>query len=426
MKLLFDIIGAVILITVLLTMVMQLNNINIKNNILKFIICTIILSIYMYFSYLLTMIFARYALFLLIGSIVISRFYNVKISKIFCTLFFSWVIFLFSECIFTLIIGIFFKNIEIFYGSLLSNIIISFLSYCILQIKFIKEKIIFVINKIINSEISLIYFSIFILSLSFSIIIYINYYNKNVTVNFILSLFVMIVQATITVMLFLEKNASQNTRYEYNALLNNLNEYEKMLDYQKVMNHENKNELLVIKGMINKNQNNVTDYIDSIIKEQHADNEELLYKTNKIPEGGLRGLVYYKLLTMKDKKINISLDIDNKVRKINFSDIDVNRDLCKILGVFLDNSMQALDSLEEKNINIVMYVKEHNLIIKISNNFQDYLNIEKMDELGYTTKGTGHGYGLTLVKELLTKHTNIVNRRLISGNVFTQELIIEI
>ena len=100
--------------------------------------------------------------------------------------------------------------------------------------------------------------------------------------------------------------------------------------------------------------------------------------------------------------------------------------ICKIIGVFIDNSIEAVKSLEEKNINIELYIKNKNLCIKVSNNYKGNIDISKISDEGYTTKGKGHGYGLSLVNNIVKNNNLFENRTEISKNVFSQILIIKI
>ena len=65
---------------------------------------------------------------------------------------------------------------------------------------------------------------------------------------------------------------------------------------------------------------------------------------------------------------------------------------------------------------------DETLNISITNYFEGVIDLDKMDETRYTTKGEGHGYGLTLVKEIIGKNPRLQNVRKINDNVFTQIL----
>ena len=409
-------------------MILKLNNIKINSSILKFFLTSIFLLIYLYFSYLITSNFIRYATFLLFVSIIITQIYKINIIKSICTVFFSWMFFLISEIVFTIIIiGIFKLNIVTFYGGIIGNLIISILSLTIFSIPKIQNFINKLVTRVSNLKNIMSILLLMILALSFSIILYINSFNDKDAMNFVLSLVIMFIQIAITILFFIEKNHKQIIKYEYDSLLNNLEEYETMLDFQRVANHENKNQLLVIKGMIEKNDMDTVKYINSIVKEKHEDNESFLYHTNKIPSGGLRGLIYYKILLMKEKKILVDLNIDKSVRKIKFDkiDIDTNKDLCKIIGVLLDNAIEAVENLEQKKIQISLNYYDNLLKITVANNFIGEIDICNIENKGYTTKGKGHGYGLSLVKNLIEKNKRIKNIKEINANVFKQNIILD-
>lgn len=215
---------------------------------------------------------------------------------------------------------------------------------------------------------------------------------------------------------------------KYNIMLKSLKEYETMLDQYRISNHENKNQLLTVRNMLPDEDIETRNYIDKIVQNNLKDNNNIMIKVSKIPSGGLKGLIYSKLLVMKEKGINYNLNISRGVSTIDLIKLDDNvvLDICKIIGVYLDNSIEAVEELNEKSISIEMYMQDENLIIRISNNYEGLLDINKIDEKGYTSKGSGHGYGLPLTKELINNNSRLSNNKSISGNIFSQELVIKI
>ena len=62
----------------------------------------------------------------------------------------------------------------------------------------------------------------------------------------------------------------------------------------------------------------------------------------------------------------------------------------------------------------------------ISNNYKCVIEIEKLEEKGYTSKGKVHGYVLCLVKDLIKNNKKLTNKKTISKETFCQQLIIKL
>lgn len=219
-----------------------------------------------------------------------------------------------------------------------------------------------------------------------------------------------------------------NSKYE--TSISSLKEYEVMIDKFRVDTHENKNEFLTIRNMIkdNNDKNTVVKYIDKLVDNKIKDNDKIMKKTAKIPEGGLRATIYSKLCLMDKLKIKYNLNISREVRTTDLINLDEDLVLkiCKILGVFLDNAIEAVKKLKKKEISIEMYTLEDSLCIDITNNFKGNLDLDKISNAKYTTKGDGHGYGLTLVNNILSEEPNrLENEKSINRDTFTQTLKIK-
>ena len=264
--------------------------------------------------------------------------------------------------------------------------------------------------------------------LTITMLLYYVFFEISTLLAFIFILVLLGMYLLLIVGLYNEKNQNLKLQIKYEVLINNLNEYEKMLDAQRINNHENKNHLLTISGMLDKEDSKVKEYIANLLNNKLNDDEGLLYKTKKLPIGGLQGLIYQKLLVMKEKNININLEVSNHLNKIFFEKIsnETNYHICTIVGVILDNAIEAVETLKDKNIGINVYSENDYLVISISNNFEGEIDLTKIDERGYSTKGKGRGYGLYLVKQILDRNSTLGLEREIIGKIFKQKLKIKI
>jgi two-component system sensor histidine kinase AgrC len=348
------------------------------------------------------------------------------------TFFYTFIalfLFILAEIIYTMttisIMGITIEEFkEIFFGNVFANAIISLIVLSLVNIK----KVINIFSKN-NFEthfktkktiIGLLVLSILVLA----ILLYYIYFDVSIMAGLIFNLILVGMYMLIILNLFKEKNDNFKMQVEYKVLIDNLSEYERMLEMQRINNHENKNHMIAVKGMIDSKDKKTREYIDSLINIKYKDDEELLFKTKKLPIGGLQGLIYQKLLIMKEKSINVSLEISKNLDKSLLDKVSTktNQHICTIVGVELDNAIEAVEDLNEKNIGIHVYNDENNFSITISNNFEGKLELEKIDNKGYTTKGKGHGYGLSLVKQIIEKNNQLTLEREIIGNIFKQKL----
>lgn len=363
----------------------------------------------------------RYVTATIITTFFACKIYQRKFKFLFVIVIIEQIILFFSEMFFALVKFIFFKNNMLLTsnlpGNILSIVFICFISIFILNLllKFgIKSYINNINNFIFENFMDRLVILFFVLTLN---ILLLSMYNNSD--NYIIIILNLIFILVYSIIIYSDLKKKEENR----TLLLNLNEYEKMLDYQRVNNHENKNQLLVIKSMIEKNNNNVIEYIDEIIKEKREDNEIVYNNAKRIPSGGLQGLIYQKMLLMQEKNIDVKLDINSRVRKIDFSKLSpkMNYDICRIVGIIIDNAIEETEKFnkKEREIIISMYIDE-SFDIEISNRIKDDIDLSKIYDKGYTSKEKGHGYGLSLLKKIIDSNERITNELKIVNNIFTQ------
>lgn len=251
-----------------------------------------------------------------------------------------------------------------------------------------------------------VYIIIIIILLSFLIVFNknnlgsgINYYINAGMVIFIIASFVYVIY---------NKFQMQAIEDKYNESMEYVLRYEKIINEQGKKNHEYNNQLMVIKGYINKPER-LSEYLDKVIGEHKTGQNYTVKQLGFLPDGGVKGLLYHKLSKMEDNNIKYYLYVDQnlKDKDIESFDLKTYRDLTKLLGVFLDNAIDAALKSEEKEIEVELKDKDDCLLLTISNTYDKNTDINKVGKSGFTTKGVGHGFGLSIVKDIAKTNSEI-------------------
>lgn len=251
-----------------------------------------------------------------------------------------------------------------------------------------------------------VYIIIIIILLSFLIVFNknnlgsgINYYINAGMVIFIIASFVYVIY---------NKFQMQAIEDKYNESMEYVLRYEKIINEQGKKNHEYNNQLMVIKGYINKPER-LSEYLDEVIGEHKTGQNYTVKQLCFLPDGGVKGLLYHKLSKMEDNNIKYYLYVDQnlKDKDIESFDLKTYRDLTKLLGVFLDNAIDAALKSEEKEIEVELKDKDDCLLLTISNTYDKNTDINKVGKSGFTTKGVGHGFGLSIVKDIAKTNSEI-------------------
>ena len=311
---------------------------------------------------------------------------------------------------------------NIFFDTLIGNLLVALIYVGISYISFIRKIYLKLVEFTGKFKIKNVILWSLLLMISINFLVAIIYYKMNSIFVVVINTLLVLVYSFIVYKSMNQKNINMIVQAENVSLMESLHQYEDMVDRQRVDNHENKNQLLIIKNMIKKNDKDVIKYIDTVVKDEKEDDEALYTKVKSIPSGGLQGIIYQKMLSMKDNRILFSLDVSRDVRHIDLEKMNIedNYKLCKIVGVLLDNAIEESLKIDDRRIMISLYVDDNMLIIDISNRFDGKIDLDKIDEEGFTTKGDGHGYGLSLVKKLVSDNDCFINERKVNKDIFKQ------
>ncbi|MGY3663176.1 sensor histidine kinase [Roseburia sp. 1XD42-69] len=146
------------------------------------------------------------------------------------------------------------------------------------------------------------------------------------------------------------------------------------------------------------------------------------YKLNQLGNIGvleIKSLLCAKMIYAHESGIDVTIDIPDRVDSFPIDTVD----LARILGIFLDNGIEASLTAEQPQIGLNILPNKAGVSIIISNHFKDNgLVLHKLKEKGFSTK-TGHpGIGLSNAEKIIRTYDNVLLETTMQNGCFTQHM----
>ena len=208
-------------------------------------------------------------------------------------------------------------------------------------------------------------------------------------------------------------------------LLDMMTIYEKRIDEDRIIRHEMVNNLLALKSFKDKNSKDFDKTLDDFI--MTCSNKSVGVKNiYKLPFG-LKGIVYYKMNIASDKKINYNINISKqvniKLEKENYKDYV---SLCKILGIIIDNAIEASEKTKDKLLIIDAYNEKDDIVIEVTNSCKEKnIDISSLYKKGYSSKGNNRGFGLHIARMLIKNSKHLEMKQECINNLFITKITIK-
>ena len=242
--------------------------------------------------------------------------------------------------------------------------------------------------------------------------------DENIFVNYIFTIFYFI--GNIVIYILITKYSSLKLDLEvannYNQVLSNIN------DTVRAFKHDFANIIASIGGFISTNDMlGLKKFYLSLETDYNELNNLYTLNPELISNSGVYNLLNqkYNLAVSNGIKFNLSYFVD--INNFNISIYELTR----ILGILLDNAIDAAKSSHEKilNVSFKSEPKKHRNVIVVQNSYLDKnLDIDDIFRKGITSKVNHTGLGLWEVKKILSKNPNLDLYTSKDDLLFTQQL----
>lgn len=189
--------------------------------------------------------------------------------------------------------------------------------------------------------------------------------------------------------------ASFRDMTEVRKLAENLTGVNRYADALRSQSHEFNNKLHVIYGLaFNDNKQELMDYLEQIIGNQQAESKLV---SQYIKDPIIAGFLNSKFSRARELNVTLEFNIDGILAPI--TDTSVIHSLVTILGNLIDNGLDAVQFLDDKQIKVSLVIDNSNFEIEINDNGEGISekDIQYIFQKGYSTKGDNRGFGLYLV-----------------------------
>lgn len=206
------------------------------------------------------------------------------------------------------------------------------------------------------------------------------------------------------------------TQRTYNKTLQNL------VDGLRTFKHDYNNTLQTMYGYVQlNNMDGLKEFFEQILDESRAITALDKLNPDFFKNPSLFGLITAKYEYARQNNVSINFEMYGKLEEADMQIYDLTR----ILGIFLDNAIEASVGSERKKVNFMVIKRKGKIVVEITNTYSELgLRLEKINDKGASSKGENRGLGLYKVKEILKKYPKVEHETKASGGMFMQRLSI--
>lgn len=170
------------------------------------------------------------------------------------------------------------------------------------------------------------------------------------------------------------------------------------------------------------------DAVQSYIQEMTADFDtqvgsqiRVMNQLANIRVAEVKGLFLEKLNAMQKEEIHCELEVLRPFEKAVLRCTD----LCRCLGILLDNAMDEVRGRKDGQIHVMISSQNGCTTFRVKNTLYSKIDFHKLGTAGYSTKGDSRGIGLANYKKILERYDMALPLTTIEDGCFIQELKVQ-
>ena len=222
---------------------------------------------------------------------------------------------------------------------------------------------------------------------------------------------------------YLEQIQTESKQKAMQDLQDYTRNLEAMYNSLRSFKHDYVNILLSLSGYIEDgDMDRLKDFFESKIfptKNLITGEDYKLNQLSNISVLEIKSLLSAKMIYAHESGIDITIDIPDKVESFLIDTVD----LARILGIFLDNAMEATLETEQPQIGLNIIQNKTGVSIIISNRFLDNgVMLHKLKQKGFSTKIGHQGIGLGNAQKIISSYDNVLLETTMKCDYFTQHI----
>jgi len=255
---------------------------------------------------------------------------------------------------------------------------------------------------------------------------YIGYSRSVITFNCILFACYFIISTILIVNIIkshMEKVNLDIRQDSYNRLQEYTNQIENMYSSLRSFKHDYSNIMLSMSGYIEANDmDGLKEYFDKEIlplSKEITKNTAHINQLMNIKTTELKSIISSKLLYAIELNINVNIEVTDEIVSLPIDTLD----LCRVIGIFLDNAIEATLETDQPSIRFALINLETEYIFVISNTFLEKgIPYAALAKPNVSTKGANRGIGLYNAHEIISRYNHAFLDTEIQDKIFVQRL----